>query len=691
MSFLSPSVLWGLLAASIPIIIHLISTRRTQKVDFSTLRFIKALEHDAIRNLKLRQWLLVFLRTLAVLLLILVFARPVKVGYFPAWAAGDRTTRMVFLLDNSGSMSALFQDESLLERSKGILKEIVQGAEGRITVDIFQTTPFEKRFSGEFLSEDQIEGVLSDIRGSSGRDNLWDAIEKISNRMVQENSGMGEVANQEFYILSDFPGPVPSSLKDEAGSVVRYYLFTQPEIEGNLSILSVEVLSQLRLLNHLVSVGASVENQGEELRKNVPIQLYFEGDRVGQAVSDLSPLASKDFVFQAFAPHTGSVRGTVEIPEDEYELDNHKFFQFSIPPRIQCKVVGPSKDQLSLLRVGLSSISQDSLFVEFDVKDSYGVSALSLETTDVLILVDPGNLNAVMAEEISRFAREGGSILAFLGTRYSDSMDPSLLKSLTLPEPRGVTSLTDGSFFEVTDFEKNHPLFRNFPAMDLAEEMPRIFSHVRTERSRRSRAIMSLSDGEPLLVETKTPSMKMLTFTALPNLRWTDLPVRGFFVPFLHRMLVYLATRESQTTSVEVGQELTVSLGREFISGQLEIVSPTGKRTKLVPDYQRELLKVDEVDEAGVYRLLSNGQEVFSFVANVPPVESPTGRVPVEELSHIFPSDRTRLVRWSEDALTAVVEARRGTELWRLFLIAAVVVLAAETWIGRVKQEKGKP
>ena len=75
MSFLAPSLLWGLLAASVPFIIHLVSNRRVQKVEFSTVRFIKELEHETIRQLKLRQWILLILRTIAIVLLVMVFAR----------------------------------------------------------------------------------------------------------------------------------------------------------------------------------------------------------------------------------------------------------------------------------------------------------------------------------------------------------------------------------------------------------------------------------------------------------------------------------------------------------------------------------------------------------------------------------------------------------------------------------------
>lgn len=694
MSFLTPSVLWGLLAASIPLIIHLVSQRRTQRVNFSTIRFIKLLEHDAIRKLKLRQWLLLFLRTVAIILLILVFARPVKVGYFPAWAAGDKTTQMIFLLDNSASMNALFDKQSLLERSKRILSEILEGVEGKLLVDIYQTTPFQKRFSGEFISLDQVKGVLSLIHETSGTDNLWEIIKDVLSQTQLESRGLAEVANQEFYIFSDFPSMLPegwkpgSTYSGDSFPTWRYYLFPQPEIENNLTVASVRVLSQLRLLNHLISVAASVRNQAKELRKNIPVQLYFDNDRVGQVVSDFSPSESKDFVFQAFPNRTGSIYGVVEIPEDNYELDNQKFVQFSIPPKIHCKVVGSSPEELSLLRLALLSITQDSLFVAFDQIPSYSTTTLSLEEVDVLILVDPGKLKPSIVDEIIKFTRRGGNIIAFLGEKFSKEADSSLVRKLFFPSPNGLSILKEEAFHDVTTVKENHPLFLDFPASDLIKEMPRIFSHVRSVKGDRSRTILTLSNGDPLLIEVNTDFLSMLVFTTLPDLQWTDLPIRGFFVPLLHRMLVYLVSDQEETASIEVGETVIIPLRREHISGELEMISPMGRKTMLVPNYRREQVTVGNTEEVGVYRLLSNGIEVASFVANISQTESPTERLHVEKLLHIFPDDLTRLVQWNEDAVTSVVEARRGTELWRLFLIAALGVLVIETWIGRVREEK---
>ncbi|MBK6681435.1 MAG: BatA domain-containing protein [Ignavibacteriales bacterium] len=77
MNFLSPGLLFGLLAASIPILIHLLNLRKLKKIDFSTLHFLKLIEKQKVRRVKLIQWLLMALRVLIIAMLVLGFSRPV--------------------------------------------------------------------------------------------------------------------------------------------------------------------------------------------------------------------------------------------------------------------------------------------------------------------------------------------------------------------------------------------------------------------------------------------------------------------------------------------------------------------------------------------------------------------------------------------------------------------------------------
>src|SRR5688572_32556117 len=112
MNFLNPLYLFGLAAATIPIVIHLFTRKRPREVSFSSLEFLSEVNRSEIRRIRIKQWLLLLLRTLAVIALALAMSRPVVQA-----GAGSRSgaaTSVVALVDRSGSMAAATRSGPLM-------------------------------------------------------------------------------------------------------------------------------------------------------------------------------------------------------------------------------------------------------------------------------------------------------------------------------------------------------------------------------------------------------------------------------------------------------------------------------------------------------------------------------------------------------------------------------------------------
>ncbi|MBR9976556.1 MAG: BatA domain-containing protein, partial [Bacteroidetes bacterium] len=103
MTFLNPLYLIALVAAAIPIILHLLNLRKTRVIEFSTLTFLKELQRSKIRKLKIRQWLLLALRTLIIVFLVLAFTRPALRSGFGFLPGTTAKSSVVIVLDNSFS------------------------------------------------------------------------------------------------------------------------------------------------------------------------------------------------------------------------------------------------------------------------------------------------------------------------------------------------------------------------------------------------------------------------------------------------------------------------------------------------------------------------------------------------------------------------------------------------------------
>lgn len=696
MSFLVPSILWGLAAAAIPIIIHLLSIRKTQHIDFSTIRFIKELEHETIRKLKIRQWLLLFLRTLAIILLVLAFSRPVKVGYFPPWAAGDRNTKMVIILDNSASMSAIYDGESLLDRSKNNIVQILRAVEGKINLEIYQTTPLKNLFSGEMISTDEIDIVLTRIKPNFREDDLWTSINFVLNEVTFKGRASTTEANQEFFIFSDFPSTaaedwrIASTQESLDGTGWRFFLISQPEIENNLSVQTAKVLTQIKFPGQLIDIITEVKNYSKNSYKDIPVQLFLDHKRVGQLVSGFKAKNSKEFLFRAYVKNSGTLQGLVEIPEDDYEADNRKFFQFSIPDQVFCTLIGPTLESLSFLEKALSSVNQDPHFIDYRVAIYDQASPLYLQNSDVIITINPSHLSQSNRKEIVKFLQRGGGMIAFFGDDVEKLNNYKFSNVFSLPRVNSLVELPDNIFHEVTFIDMDHPIFSDFPIANLESEMPQVFKHVSISPGDDWDILLTLSNGNPLLIEKHVGNGNVLVFSVRPNLRWTDLPIRGIFVPFLHRMIHYLSTKDGVKDVVIVGEKFEVPLDRSSISEEIEMISPFGQRTLLVPNYRREVVMINEVDEIGSYKLMAGSKEITSFVANVSENENPSFRFTTNKLISLFPEKQTRVVSWKEDIVSSVLEARRGTELWRPFVMAVLVVLVLETWVGRIRKESSE-
>ena len=125
MTFLNPAVLFGLLAASIPVLIHLFNLRKLKKIEFSTLRFLKELQKNKIRKIKLKQWLLLALRIMIILLLVTAFSRPTLEGISIGGTTSAAKTTALFILDDTFSMSVVDQDGSYFNQAKQTIKNLL--------------------------------------------------------------------------------------------------------------------------------------------------------------------------------------------------------------------------------------------------------------------------------------------------------------------------------------------------------------------------------------------------------------------------------------------------------------------------------------------------------------------------------------------------------------------------------------
>src|SRR5262245_64573159 len=104
-TFLSPLFLIGLVAAAIPLIIHLSRSRRMKKMRFSTTRFFTDQFMRSYRMSQLRELLLLACRMALFALLAMALTRPLLAPESGAAFSGSGPRTVLIVLDDSASMS----------------------------------------------------------------------------------------------------------------------------------------------------------------------------------------------------------------------------------------------------------------------------------------------------------------------------------------------------------------------------------------------------------------------------------------------------------------------------------------------------------------------------------------------------------------------------------------------------------
>ena len=102
MTFINPTALWGLLALSVPILVHLFHFRRYTTIYFSDVRLLSQMEEQRSTRSNLKRLLLLLFRMASIFFVVLAFAQPVLDE--EKSLVDDIARHEILLIDNSLSM-----------------------------------------------------------------------------------------------------------------------------------------------------------------------------------------------------------------------------------------------------------------------------------------------------------------------------------------------------------------------------------------------------------------------------------------------------------------------------------------------------------------------------------------------------------------------------------------------------------
>jgi hypothetical protein len=251
-----------------------------------------------------------------------------------------------------------------------------------------------------------------------------------------------------------------------------------------------------------------------------------------------------------------------------------------------------------------------------------------------------------------------------------------------------VSSTINYYSFENIDYQ--HPLFYDMfenstkPKID----SPEIYSYLKMSSAGLGKTIISLQDKSAFLSEYKIGNGKVMLFSVAPGLNWSSFPLKGVFAPLVNRAVYYLISETIDGREYIVGDELTISLADRAIQ-KLKVLKPGSREEVISIDTlnNRKVVKYNITGYKGIYKFLSNDDLIDYFSMNTDPGESIADYADEEMiedyLSKIGFNGIYYFIEADDDYNSIIYQARFGTELWRLFLLVALLLAIFEMIVAK--------
>lgn len=712
MSFLAPGYVFLTLLFAVPIAIHLIGRSRAKVRRFAAIDLLLRGDKSVARRTKVRQWLLLLLRALAIAAVPLILAKPFVEAAsddLPATAVGGAQSA-VLVIDDSMSMSARRRSQSLVEAARSRARRIVEA----LGADSDAAIVLASRGGGApvpQLSADRakLERAIADVRPTYRPTDVTGALKRAA--QILESAARPE---RRVYLLSDLAahgfGSDPPWAAGRGPDLVPIDL-ADGKPAPNRAIVDLKTEPAAHLGPRGVRVSIEVANFGADALKDLPVTLLVDGKPVTKGLVDVPAhgTAQKRF-FHVFTPSAGEGEIGVheiagELPGDALAADDRRFARVEVRRDLRVLIVDGDPrtsrrdDEVFYLETALRPGDRDDSQLDVTTVAPDDVGNRRLADFDVVFLC---NVKSPDGAALKDYVRHGGGLFVALGDNvdpdaYNDALGDLLPQPLQALRTVGATAAdrddgerqAAGNGQRLGRVDRNHPLLAPLGEQHAVEALEAArfsrYALFRPTAETQRQVLLRFADGAPALIESRYGDGRVLLWASTVDRDWTNLPIEPAFLPLVQQATRYLARapmREPEAPLV-VGQHHEIALRDGDL--RVEVTQPSGRQRTFDRDKVagRKALAFDATDEPGFYRVAVAGRDGVmrprrdaTFVVNVDAAES--------DLTQIDPLRLRQLAAGGGAKLAASVPKRR-VELWHTLGAALLILLLGEALLLRRK------
>jgi hypothetical protein len=696
MNFLYPSFLFGLAAISIPIAIHLFNFRRTRKVYFTNVAFLKNVDTSTSSFRRLKHLLILIARVAFITFLVLAFAQP----FIPA---GDNQEQSA--LQNKG-LTSIYLDNSLSMQNESGKSRNLDVAVDQIeqVLTILPNKPSYQLLTNDFESRDQfvagsdkLKDRLTEINLSNTSRSL-DAVYRRQKSLLEKYSSVPQ--NQVFW-FSDFQKSTAGELEKIALDTLNQYFIVPIQAEERANVFIDSLWLTTPFVKEMESNVLNVRfvNSGAERVDNLPVKLFVDEKQVASSTISLEADTDGMMEFTFTVQDKGFKKGRVSFEDYPVTFDNDYYFVINAAPVVN--IVHLYQEPRTQY---VSSVFGNETV--FKVK-SYNINNADLaqvKTSDLVVIENLASISATLRGQLSDFVKEGGSLLIFpsqqpdvnsygqllgsLGVR--GLARPGVVSSSVNVSPVAYTPADDSPVNTLAPPDMRNPFFESIFENTTQKGMINMpFANPVLEWRNTGTALLQFRNNQPFLSQFSSQQGKTYLVATPLDTKYSNFPKHALFVPILYKIAALSKSQErlsytfqEPSIAVEVNNaasEQVYKLKKE----NFEVI-PSQRKTgnQLIFELpQPGQTTGSEVPESGYYELTLDDKSERILAFNYDKQESDMKTYSPQELQKLFGNKKNVQVYnsvkdgdFAEDFKAKNV----GQNLWKYCLMAALFFLLTE-------------
>lgn len=642
--------LLGIVAVALPFWLHRLQTQSSDRKPFSSAMLLETTEQQIHVRKKLKYLLLLALRVALLLLLALIFAKPLWTDPDTLPVPTPEGTHLI-LLDTSASMSR----SGVFDQAVAQARRAIETAPGGALLQLLSADSGIHIESELSADRSTATASLAAIQPGALRLDYGDAIAAID-RLAES---LPQPVTLHF--VSDFQDSgMPVRFANLVSSAVTTLV---PYVVGSGEPFN-WTIETIRETGDGVDVGVFGFGHYE---RAAAVALFLNGESVGEhgIITGGQTIAR----FDGVQPEAGDNRLEVRLEaDDDLRVDNQRYYVLeNVPPApIPLITLNPDGLPVTYLSAALQSDPNNAYRVEPMLIGEFDSRTLSRYPW--ALVDDIGTVSVELEAALEEFVRDGGNLLAFAGMRSATGARIPVSGNSIRPASIGAGA---NRFLSIGQIDTGHPVLsqtEGWYSVNVSQTIP-IDAHSE------DRVLIRLENDEPFLIERKLGLGRLLLVVGGLENQWNDLPIRPVFVSFIVEAARYLSGTDRLSKAFVAGASLPLTM-TGGTSGQ--VIDPDGRNVLSLADTTRaQQIKLNKPGFYEVYTAQGN----YLIAVNADSRESKLQAVADETLQ--------RWVAAMAGQPDGNVASSYDIEpepvgLWHALLLILALVLVAESLLGNV-------